>query len=123
MNFREGVRRLFVVFQWLAVALVVVAGWDARPKPIEPWRNDPVVAAAPNFFDQFDEKPRVEQQGREYVTDPKTLSALNDNSPSWQEWAKHIGIFLGIAVLAYFVVFGAWKILDWVFDGFFARRS
>lgn len=50
---RQGVRRLFVAFQWATVVLVLAVGWTARPQPIEqliPWEKNGSAFAGPRLI-------------------------------------------------------------------------
>jgi hypothetical protein len=189
MNFSEGVRRLFVVFQWTAVVLVLAAGWGARPQPAEQenWSvpagtrvvlvdhdpfavkatpapapmvppskptyvTDPILLARLNAPEppatmSLQEAARIvaariaagEALPRppvvasapepDYVTDPVLIARLNAaataqaqpmSAPTLEDWIKHIGLVAFSAVLAYYLVCAARKLLVWVCSGFVA---
>lgn len=142
MNFREGVRRVFVLLQWAAVVLVALIGWELRPRTIEPpWKSDPIVSeSAPpsrQYQDLSDqellEKWRAAGGGTEKaappkarlepVTDPKTLEFLNGKTPSSWDWATHLAYCLAAALVAYSAVFASWKAFDWVLKGFTSGQT
>ena len=101
MNFSEGIRRLFVVFQWAAAMLVLAIGWETRPHvgqdlriSEKDWRLDAEVV--------------------------RQLNTLLPAPPTWSDWITHMALVLLCAVLAYYLVLAVRRLLVWVCSGFVA---
>ncbi len=119
MNFAEGVRRVFVVLQWLAVVIALGIGWADRPQA------RPMVAA--DFPKISDEqlvaayRKQAAAEGKPVLTKPHFVEVDYDPfvyRPTWVEWAKHLAQVALTAAMAYLAVFALWKLLHWVGSGF-----
>ena len=130
MNLSEGVRRLFVVFQWAAVILVLAIGWMTSPQgdwapqvasstaPKGEIVTDPVLIAELNAKLQA-----KDEAGKAVRLVPVDYDPFKIASPTWLDWIKHIALVAFSAVFAYYLVFAFWKLLVWVCSGFVATSE
>jgi hypothetical protein len=100
-NLGEGVRRLFLVFQWAAAMLVLAIGWRARP--------------------HVGEDLRISEKDWQLDTEVvRQINALVPPPPTWSDWITHMALVLLCAVSAYYLVLAVRKLLVWVCSGFVA---
>ena len=110
MNFLEGLRRLYLVFSLLIVAICAYGGWhDGRPAF---WCGDEVISFAPPVN--------------------AAVSAIDSARVKWDdEWTLFEPCAMGIkgllkrisyaalqSAIAAFVLFLIWKALRWIIIGF-----
>lgn len=94
MNFEEGARRIFVVLQWSAAAIVIAFGllqWPQRgpqPNPFDQFdtQEQTQAAAIANMSDEELIAAYNRAREKNYVTDPALLAQLNRKGGDVKPW-------------------------------------
>lgn len=138
MNFREGIRRVFLVFAWfLAIATFVgVAANTPKEPPGYEWEQK-IKDAAQLDFDpsgKFALQWGSSDYGTSFVVksceQPKPATVLAvcqayseaKGNMLWTQ-VQHIAIGLAAAFAVLLIVFGLWRLLDWILAGFGQRHA